>query len=118
MRGILLGGERVEMAECSAIFPARCARRKGSCTYVGLTTHETISPTSARCGHVKRSLRSGKPLKGDLLDFAIEVAGGHEEIIEKLKAGQQLGDYEMHLMIDVFLLHTRLGARPSPLRER
>jgi len=64
---------------------------------------------SARCGHVKRKLRKGERLTGELLEFAVDVAGDHTEIVENLKAGHQLGDYEMHLMIDVFLLHARLA---------
>ena len=65
---------------------------------------------SARCGQVIRKLLAGKALEGKLLELAIEVAGAHEEIVQKLKAGTLLGYYEMHLMTDVFLLHARLSA--------
>ncbi len=88
----------------------------------------------ARCGHVKRQLLDKKPLTGELLDFALSVAGAENYVIDakgnyvahdgrtlnkndepiismirKLKAGQPLGEYELHLMIDVFLLHERLA---------
>jgi hypothetical protein len=64
---------------------------------------------SARCGHVKRRLVRNERLEGDLLEFAVGVAGEGTDIAEKLKAGQQLSGYELHLMVDVFLLHARLG---------
>jgi len=63
----------------------------------------------ARCGHIKRKLLQGDVSKGELLELALEVARD-EDIAAKLKAGQKLNDYEMHLMVDVFLLHARLGA--------
>jgi len=72
---------------------------------------------SARCGHVKRRLSRDEPLTGELLEFALDVLGegnfagkGELSTAEKLKAGQQLNEYEFHIMVDVLLLHTRLGA--------
>lgn len=64
---------------------------------------------SARCGHVKRKLREGKRLEGELLEFAISVVDPRTGIPEKLRAGQRLDDYEMHLMFDMYLLHARLA---------
>ena len=32
-------------------------------------------------------------------------------IAEKLRSGALLDDYELHIMLDVVLLHVRLGAR-------
>jgi hypothetical protein len=46
-----------------------------------------------------------------VLEFGLSVVGDDSEIGIKLKNGQQLTGYELHLMLDVFLLHTRL-ARP------
>jgi hypothetical protein len=43
------------------------------------------------------------------LELAIDAVGGHTEIAEKLKAGQQLSEYELHLMVDMYLLHARLA---------
>ncbi len=63
---------------------------------------------SAKCGHVKRRLVRNEPLTGGLLEFAIEVVG-ESDIADKLRAGQQLTDYELHLMLDVYLLHKRLS---------
>lgn len=65
---------------------------------------------STKCGHVKRRLVRDEPLTGALLEFALDTVGD-ERIAAKLKAGQKLSDYELHLMVDVFLLHKRLGAR-------
>jgi hypothetical protein len=64
---------------------------------------------SARYGHVKRKLNQGEPLEGELLELAIDAAGGNTEIAEKLKSGQQLSEYELHLMVDMYLLHARLA---------
>ena len=57
-------------------------------------------------------------LTGEVLEFALSVIGesgftGDDELsgmTGKLKAGQQLSDYELHIMIDVLLLHKRLGS--------
>lgn len=62
-----------------------------------------------RCGHIKRKLKEGQPLEGELLEFAIEMVGGNEGLADKLRSGQQPGGYELHLMLDVHLLHARLG---------
>lgn len=71
---------------------------------------------SARCGHVKRRLLRDEPLKGKLLEFALDVLGdgnfaGENELstAEKIRTGQKLNDYEAHIMVDVLLLHTRLA---------
>lgn len=63
----------------------------------------------ARCGHVKRRLIRNERLEGDLLEFAVGVAGEGTDIAKKLEAGEKLSAYELHLMLDVFLLHARLG---------
>ncbi|MGH8389502.1 MAG: hypothetical protein ACRESJ_29170 [Pseudomonas sp.] len=70
---------------------------------------------SAKCGHVKRKLNQNEPLEGELLEFALSLIGDsdHELLIgiaEKLKRGDKLDDYEHHTMVDVILLHARLGA--------
>lgn len=62
--------------------------------------------TSARCGHIKRKLREGKRLEGELLEFALDIVP--DDMGRKLKAGEKLGDYETHLLFDVYLLHARL----------
>jgi len=71
----------------------------------------------ARCGHVKRRILAKEPLTGKVLEFALDVLGdesfaskGEISTAEKLKAGQPLNDYESHIMVDVLLLHTKLGA--------
>jgi len=71
---------------------------------------------SAMCGHVTRRLIRNEPLEGTVLEFALdEVIGETDDdflkgIAEKFKAGEKLDDYEQHIVIDVLLLHLRLGA--------
>ena len=71
---------------------------------------------STRCGHVKRRLKQNEPLSRKMLEFTLdEVIGQTDDVLlggiaDKLKAGQPLSDYETHIMVDVVLLHTRLGA--------
>ena len=73
------------------------------------------------CGHIKRKLIRKERLTGDLLKFALDVVGdpveGNDEhsifckhIATKLKHGMPLDDYEFHMMVDVWLLHVRLGS--------
>jgi len=65
---------------------------------------------SARCGHVKRRLVRGEPIAGKLLEFALDTISD-EAISAKLQAGERLSEYELHLVVDVYLLHKKLGAR-------
>lgn len=67
---------------------------------------------SAKCGHVKRRLRRNEPLTGELLRLALETIGADngptrdtlcDGIASKLVAGEQFDEYELHLMVDVFL---------------
>ena len=51
------------------------------------------------------------------LEFALAVVDHDSEIGEKLKAGRALTEYELHLMIDVLLLHVRLGSRKLDLPQ-
>lgn len=64
---------------------------------------------SAKCGHVKRRLLRDEPLTGELLEFALDLVRD-DGIAAKLQAGQKLNPYELHLMVDVFLLHRKIGA--------
>lgn len=73
----------------------------------------------ARCGHITRRLKRNQPLTGDLLELALDVVGDPgdgsdldvfcKNIRTKLKHGMKLDDYEFHMIVDVWLLHTRLG---------
>ena len=74
-----------------------------------------------RCGQIKRKLIRNERLTGELLKFALDVVGdpveGNDEhstfckhIATKLKHGMPLDDYEFHMMVDVWLLHVRLGS--------
>lgn len=71
---------------------------------------------SAKCGHVKRQLMQGKPLTGELLEFALgcmNEGSGHkllDEISRKLRSGDQLTEYESHIFVEVILLNVRLNA--------
>lgn len=74
---------------------------------------------SARCSHVTRRLRNDEPLTGKVLETALEVieegrvgfSDGEflDGIAKKLIAGEKLGEYEYHIMVDVVLLNARLG---------
>src|SRR5262245_13708943 len=64
---------------------------------------------SARSGDVKRNWLRKKRRTGKTLEFALTVVGEDSEVGEKLKAGRALTEYELHLVIDVWLLHKRLG---------
>ena len=72
---------------------------------------------STKCGHVKRCLNNDEHLKGNVLKFALEViesATGFSDkeflntMAMKLRTGQNLDDYEHHIMVDVLLLHHKL----------
>ena len=75
-----------------------------------------LKSVNGRLGHIKRRLRRREPLTKGLLELALEVVGAGnpgdelmDEIANKLITGRQLSDYELHLMLDVFLLHAKLG---------
>jgi hypothetical protein len=77
---------------------------------------DALKSASARHGHIKRRLKSEKPLTGKHLELALDVIGdgnsGHEmldAISNKLQAGQKLNDYELHLIVDVYLMHAKLA---------
>lgn len=74
-----------------------------------------MNPISAMCGNVKKKLNRGETLEGEMLDFALDLVKGssdatHQAIARKLRGGEKLGDYELHLVVDVLLLHKRLGS--------
>ncbi|WP_153228319.1 hypothetical protein [Achromobacter xylosoxidans] len=80
-----------------------------------------LKSMSARLGHVKRRLARGEPLTGNHLRVALDAIGqGNtgDELIDgiacKLKVDQELNAYELHLMIDVFLLHAKLASVGYP----
>lgn len=71
---------------------------------------------SARFGHIKRRLIREEALTGKHLELALDVVGDGstgDELIDgisnKLQTGQKLDAYELHLMLDVFLLHAKLA---------
>lgn len=87
---------------------------------VEFKTHEEMQKErkarGARYGHIKRCLNKNKPLTGSMLEIALSLVGdGTQEneldmsIVNKLKAGQPLSEYELHIMTDVRLLHARLS---------
>lgn len=74
----------------------------------------------AQCSHVTRRLMRDEPLTGKVLEFALGFFGKrvdgaadpfYDGIVDKLKAGTPLDDYEKHILIDVRMLHARLGSR-------
>lgn len=69
-------------------------------------------------GHIKRKLNNNEPLTGKTLELALElvdVVGEDEQskfvrnIGNKLKEGKALDEYEYHILVDVLMLHARLG---------
>jgi hypothetical protein len=71
---------------------------------------------SAQYGHLTRRLLRNERLTGKVLESALSVVGQGgtgdslcDGIAAKLITGEQLSDYEKHIMIDVLLLHARLG---------
>lgn len=67
---------------------------------------------SARYGHIKRRLRRNERLTGELLMLGLEAIGAdngptgdslRDGIASKLVAEERLDEYELHLMVDVFL---------------
>lgn len=63
---------------------------------------------STLCGHVARRLKNNERLTGNVLECALNAAMD-ENAAEKLRKGEPLSDYEKHLIVDVVLLHMRLG---------
>lgn len=67
---------------------------------------------------VKNSLSKNERLTGQALQLALDLVdvSGDDELSNfmrnigvKLKSGQQLGDYEYHILVDVLMLHARLA---------
>lgn len=102
--------------------PAQISRfRRDSDTVAQFVVRDGIAmkAVSAKCGHVKRQLRRGERLTGDLLKFALDTLpedashagnGPLVRIREKLVSGHHLDEYEYHLFVEVILLHVRLSA--------
>ncbi len=68
--------------------------------------------SAARRGHVKRRLRRNERLTGELLTLALETIGVSEGptgdslrdgMARKLMEGEPLDDYELHLLVDIYL---------------
>lgn len=73
----------------------------------------------ASYGHLTRRLKKNEPLKGKTLELALELTAVHgdDELSRlvrnmrvKMQAGQPLDEYEYHIMVEVLMLHSRLGA--------
>lgn len=64
-----------------------------------------------------RQLNRDEPLTDKVLEFALSVIDESRKksidddmlssVANKLKAGQQLSEYESHIMVDVLLVHKR-----------
>jgi len=87
-----------------------------------------MNKTGNMCAQVKKRLNAGEKLTGEYLAFALGLMPIERpnpdktdlvwlEISRKLKAGEQLGNYEHHLMVDVVLLHVRLQAASREREE-
>lgn len=72
-------------------------------------------------GHVKRRILANEPLKGKSLELALDLVMPETprvgdtlterrySIAKKLQEGQPLDDHEQHIVVDVLLVHARLG---------
>lgn len=74
-----------------------------------------MTSISTKCGQVKRRLKQDEPLEGEILEFALSIVEGSDdallvEISRKLRVGEELDEYEHHILVDVLLLHVKLGA--------
>lgn len=77
---------------------------------------DPLKSMNARLGHIKRRVAGGEPLTRGLLKLALSIVGNGDtgdELIDgianKLMSGERLGDYELHVLVDVYLLHAKLG---------
>lgn len=75
-----------------------------------------LKSVNGRLGHIKRRLLRGEPLTRGLLELALDIVGDGntgdalvDGIANKLTSGQKLSGYELHLMMNVILLHAKLG---------
>lgn len=85
-----------------------------------------MNETGNMCAQVKKRLNAREPLTGKYLEFALSLVPDRQgdkydatwdSMERQLKAGEPLGDYEQHLMVDVFLLHVRLQAASKEREE-
>jgi hypothetical protein len=79
-----------------------------------------LKSMSARIGHIKRRLLRDEVLTGKHLELALDILGNGDsgqnqidQIARKLEAGETLDAYVLHIMVDVILLHARLGGASS-----
>jgi hypothetical protein len=88
-----------------------------------------MNETQVKVRTAKRRLNANQPLTGDVLDFVLGLLPGQigskydelwADVARKLKAGEQLGGYEQHLLCDVVLVHVRLheANKEREARER
>lgn len=70
----------------------------------------------ARISHITRKLNANEALQGKTLELALDLIGDgssgdslFDGIVKKLIDGSPLSEYEHHMMVDVRLLHVRVG---------
>ena len=69
---------------------------------------------SAKCGQLTRKIMADEDLSGSSLDLTIDIICSSSsewahELGRKLVGHEKLTDYEKHLMLEVLLLHAKLG---------
>ena len=71
-----------------------------------------------KCSHITRQLSKDGKLSSKTLEFALSIIEAQKEypndkllnsIHEKLSTKQNLNDYELHIIVDVLLVHKRLN---------
>lgn len=79
---------------------------------------KTQKATGASYGQLKRRLIKNEPLTGKTLELALDLVTVDRDdefsrflknIGVKLKAGQPLGEYERHIIVDMLLPHAQFG---------
>jgi phosphoglycerate dehydrogenase-like enzyme len=63
------------------------------------------------CEHIRKAdaviVRSATSIRGDIHEAGKNLLS---DMVNKLTAGKQLSDYELHIMLDVLLVHKRTGS--------
>lgn len=102
-----------EVGDLEAVFKPRAEVRKEE--------RRERKSLGMKYGIVTKHLIEKKPMKGKTLETALSLvtcedpaAGVNTDpltmgIAQKLRAGEPLNDYEAHLMIDVWMLHSKLS---------
>ncbi len=85
----------------------------------GIMSHNVHNPKKKaaieKCEHIEKKLFKGEPLTDEMLELMLELIPNTEEkhfngvkTRDKLKNGEVLDSYELHIVCDFFLLHAKI----------